>query len=64
MAIENLQNEILNILKENDIKVKLTIPTKFGIEFVLFKKVKRKLIDSILSDYIIQIKDNSIFVRN
>lgn len=58
---ESLKPE--DLLRNNNIKIKLITITSFGIQIVLAKKYSEDLIKETLKNFKIKIKGNSIFVE-
>ena len=56
------KKSVEELFKENDIKIKITIPTSFGTEYVLYKKYSESELKKIFKDYKIQVKNYSIFI--
>ena len=50
------------LFRDQGIKIKLTIPTSFGTEYVLYKKYSKAVLDKILAGYRFDTALNSVFV--
>lgn len=50
------------LLRSFGYKIKLVIPTSFGVQIDFAKKYEEKDIKNILKDYNIKIKDKSVFI--
>ena len=51
------------LLRDSDIKIKVTIPTSFGTEYVLAKRYPESELKKILVGYSFETKGSSIFVK-
>lgn len=54
---------VSDILRDADVKIKVTIPTSFGTEFVLAKRYPESELKKILVGYTFEVKGSSIFVK-
>jgi len=52
------------LLRSKHYKIKLVLPTKFGTQIDFAKQYDKDEIEEVLSDYNINIKNNSVFVFN
>lgn len=50
------------VLRQNDIKIKLITRTAFGIQIDLAKAYEEEKIKQVLSDFNVKIRDKSIFI--
>lgn len=56
--------DALELLRTNNVKVRLVTPTSFGTQIDFAKKYDKEVIQEILKDYTIKIKNKSVFVIN
>lgn len=59
---KNTINSPEQLLRNSGFKIKMVIPTTFGVQIDFAKKYEENSLQTILKDYNIKIKDKSVFI--